>query len=380
MKRIVVIGANSFQNPLILKAKEMGYETHVFAWKDGSVGERTADVFYPVSIVEKDTILEQCRRICPDAVVSIGSDLAMLTVNYVAKELGLPCNSMECTRISTNKYEMRKAFQAAGLAVPHFGEAVWDTLAESFRNFSLPVIVKPTDRSGSRGITKLERWEDFPQAAAFAVENSFEKKAIVEEYLTGEEYSCECISFQGRHYFLALTKKYTTGAPHFIETGHLEPSGLSSAQAEKVKVEVFRALDALKVENGASHTEFRLGERDEIKIIEVGARMGGDCIGSDLVKLSTGFDYVRMVIDTACGKEPNLKPDGKPRTAGIRFVFREQDLEPLERLKRELPESICFVSEMEEIRPGAVTDSSARFGYYIAAFDSAEQAKEYLAL
>ena len=110
MKRIVVIGANSFQNPLILKAKEMGYETHVFAWKDGSVGERTADVFYPVSIVEKDTILEQCRRICPDAVVSIGSDLAMLTVNYVAKELGLPCNSMECTRISTNKYEMRKAF------------------------------------------------------------------------------------------------------------------------------------------------------------------------------------------------------------------------------------------------------------------------------
>ena len=74
MKKIVIIGANSFQNPLILKAKEMGYETHVFAWKDGSVGERTADVFYPISIVEKEAILEQCRQIQPDAVASIGSD------------------------------------------------------------------------------------------------------------------------------------------------------------------------------------------------------------------------------------------------------------------------------------------------------------------
>ena len=101
-KKIVIIGANSFQNPLILKAKALGYETHVFAWQDGSIGERTADHFYPISIVERDVILEKCREIQPDAVASIGSDLAMLTVNYVAGKLGLPCNSMECTEISTN--------------------------------------------------------------------------------------------------------------------------------------------------------------------------------------------------------------------------------------------------------------------------------------
>lgn len=78
-KKIVIIGANSFQNPLILKAKALGYETHVFAWQDGSIGERTADHFYPISIVERDVILEKCREIQPDAVASIGSDLAMLT-------------------------------------------------------------------------------------------------------------------------------------------------------------------------------------------------------------------------------------------------------------------------------------------------------------
>lgn len=380
MKKIAIIGANSFQNPLIEKAKEMGYETHVFAWKDGSVGERTADVFYPISIVEKEVILEQCRRIQPDAVVSIGSDLAMLTVNYVAGELGLPGNSMECTRISTNKYEMRKSFQRAGVTVPRFSAADSDTKAEDLKDFTLPVIVKPTDRSGSRGITKLENWEGLADAVRFSVENSFEKKAIIEEYLTGEEYSCECISYHGAHHFLALTKKYTTGAPHFIETGHLEPSGLSSGQIEKVKTEVFHALDALKVENGASHTEFRIDENDVIKIIEVGARMGGDCIGSHLVQLSTGFDFVRMVIDVASGKEPDLIPAGPQKTAYIHFVFRKKDLELLERLKRECPQSISYISELEEIHEGAVRDSSTRFGYFIAAFESEEQAKEYLPL
>lgn len=378
MKRIVIIGANSFQNPLILKAKEMGFETHVFAWKDGSVGERTADFFYPISIVEREQILEECRRIKPDAITSIGSDLAMLTVNYVAGELGLPCNSMESTRISTNKYAMRRAFLAAGVPVSEFREADSRTGVEEMGTLKLPVIVKPTDRSGSRGITKLEDWKGFSEALKLAVENSFEKKAIVEECLTGEEYSCECISYKGTHYFLALTKKYTTGHPHFIETGHLEPSGLSAEQEEKVKKAVFQALDALKVENGASHSEFMIDKTDTVKMIEVGARMGGDCIGSDLVPLSTGYDFVRMVIDVACGKAPDFEKIHKGGAAYIRFVFNHQDLERLERLKREIPEHIWFVSELEPVREGRVTDSSTRFGYYILAFDSVEQAGEYV--
>ncbi|MCI8333550.1 MAG: ATP-grasp domain-containing protein [Lachnospiraceae bacterium] len=380
MKKIVIIGANSFQNPLILKAKEMGFETHVFAWKDGSIGERTADYFYPISIVEREKVLKECRRIQPDAVASIGSDLAMLTVNYVAEQLGLPGNSMECTIMSTNKYEMRKAFQAEGVSVPKFAEADLDTKPEDLEGFTLPVIVKPTDRSGSRGITKVEAWGDFSKAVRFSVENSFEKKAIVEEYLTGEEYSCECISYRGRHHFLAFTKKFTTEAPHFIETGHLEPSGLSLLQTERAKKEVFQALDALKVENGASHTEFRIDENDTVRIIEVGARMGGDCIGSDLVQISTGYDFVRMVIDVASGKEPDFTLGGEKKVAYVHFIFRKEDLELLERLKGECPEKIRFVSELEEIREGEVTDSSTRFGYFIAAFDTMEQVKEYINL
>lgn len=380
MKKIAIIGANGFQNPLILKAKEMGFETHVFAWRDGSIGERTADYFYPISIVEKDEILEKCREIQPDAVASIGSDLAMLTVSYVAGKLGLPCNSMECARISTNKYEMRRAFQAAGVSVPGFREVDVNTRAEELAELALPVIVKPTDRSGSRGITKLESWDSFSEAVQNSVEDSFEKKAIVEEYLRGQEYSCECISYGGTHRFLAVTKKYTTGAPHFIETGHLEPSDLTKAQIERVKAAVFQALTALKVENGASHAEFMLDDAEQVKIIEVGARMGGDCIGSDLVQISTGFDFVRMVIDVACGKEPDFTKVSVEKTAYIHFIFTKEDLELLLRLRREIPDKIWFVSELKEIHEGAVTDSSGRFGYFILTFDNVDQAKEYVKL
>ena len=302
MRKIAIIGANSFQNPLILKAKEMGFETHVFAWQDGSIGEKTADYFYPISIVEKEEILEKCREIQPEAVVTIASDLANITVQYVAEGLGLVHNSRESIEISTNKYLMRQAFAKAGVPTPKFMVAEEGQDLSEAKEMSYPVIVKPTDRSGSRGINKISSFEELPAAIKDSVENSFQKKAIIEEYLEGEEYSCECISYKGKHHFLAVTKKYTTGAPHFIETGHLEPAKLPEGKEDKVIGQIFQALDALKIENGASHSEFKMDAEGNVKIIEIGSRMGGDCIGSDLVKISTGYDFVQMVIETALGK------------------------------------------------------------------------------
>ena len=110
MKKVVVIGANAFQYPLIKKAKDRGYETHVFAWEDGAVGKEIADYFYPISIVEKEPILEKCREIKPDAVCTIASDLATKTVCFLAEKLGLPGNTIRCSEIATDKHLMRKAF------------------------------------------------------------------------------------------------------------------------------------------------------------------------------------------------------------------------------------------------------------------------------
>ncbi len=373
MKKIAIIGANDFQNPLILKAKSLGYETHVFAWQDGSIGEKTADYFYPISIVEKDEILKKCKEIGIDAIATIASDLATLTVNYVAEKLGLPGNSLECTKKSTNKYEMRKAFKEAGVATPGFEIVSSPEDIEKLSNMEYPLIVKPTDRSGSRAITKIYKKEELEEAISKAIENSFEKKAIVEEYIEGNEFSAEGITYNGEHKFLTITRKATTGAPHFIETGHIEPAGLTKNMKEKIYNELTKALTALKITNSATHSEFKITPNGDIRIIEIGARMGGDCIGSDLVQISTGYDFVKMVIDVAMGNKPSFEKVTEPKIAVIRFIFNKKDLEDFERVKKEAPELIYFVSKIEDISSHKVVDSSSRFGFYILACENKEK-------
>lgn len=369
MKKVVIIGANEFQNKLILKAKEMGYETHVFAWKSGDIGERTADYFYPISIIDKELILEKCKEIKPDAVVSIASDLAVITVNYVANELGLNCNNPEYSLICTNKFEMRKALKKSGIKVPNFQKVVE---VENVKVDSFPVIVKPTDRSGSRAIALVKNEKELKKALKNAISNSFEKSAIVEEVIEGEEYSCECISYKGKHHFLTITKKYTTGFPKCIETGHMQPSDLTVDEIENVKKLVFKSLDALHISNGASHTEFKIDSDKNIGIIEIGARMGGDCIGSDLVKISTGYDFTKMVIDVAMNKEPSFEKVSEPMIAVIKFIFSNSDLEKLEKLVKNYPEILYYKSEINDTNH-EVVDSSTRYGFYIFKFKNDEE-------
>lgn len=379
MKKIVIIGAGEFQNPLILKAKEMGYETHVFAWKSGDIGEQTADYFYPVSIIEKEEILEISKKIEPSAVISIGSDLATLTVNYVARGLGLTCNAPNNDFYSTNKYLMRKAFKEAGVRVPAFVcTDGTQKIEELKKNFEFPVIVKPTDRSGSRGVTKVTKESELRAAIEQSIEESFEKKAIIEEEIKGKEYSCECISFEGEHYFLTFTEKFTTGEPHYIEIGHIEPAVFPLETEAYIKEEIKKALDALEVKYGASHSEFRVDENGNMKIIEIGARMGGDCIGSDLVPISTGNDFMKMVIESAEGQQPVVRENQK-NIAFIRFIFNERDREILDEAeKRE--DVVCVRKEIKPITSDIVTDSSRRFGFYIFACSSRKIAEEIMAL
>ena len=365
MKKLVIIGANDFQNQLILKAKSLGYETHVFAWEDGAVGKDTADYFYPISIIEKDEILEKCKEIKPDGVCSIASDLASITVNYVAEKLGLPCNQTKFTNIQTNKYAMRQALMNAKLPCPKFVLADENFDLNELKDFQFPIIVKPTDRSGSRNIMKLESTDGVMKAISEACETSFEHKAIIEEYIDGDEYSMETISYCGEHHYLATTKKFTTGAPHFIETGHCQPSGLSAEILDNAKASIKKALTALHIENSAGHSEFKVDKDGNIKIIEIGARMGGDCIGSDLVYLSTGNDFMKMVIDVVTGNKPEVLKEPKNENVTIKFIFTQSDIDEMNKLKENYPESIYRISDLEIENLGNTVDSSSRVGYYI---------------
>lgn len=375
MKKLAIIGASYLQEPLIQKAKSRGIETHVFAWEAGDVGEKSADHFYPISIVEKDEILEKCRQTGIDGICSISSDLAAVTVNYVADKMGLTCNSAECTYLTTNKHLMREAFEKNGDPSP---KSILVNSAKDTEGISLnfPVIVKPLDRSGSRGITKVESTEELDNAIEKALEAGFEKSVLIEEFVEGVEYSVEYISWEGEHTFLALTKKYTTGAPAFIETGHMEPADVDDDTLERIKNVTVHALDSLKVRYGASHSEIKISKSGEIKLIEIGARMGGDNIGSSLVSLSTGYDFLGAVIDVALGVAPSYH-FGKRSCAGIRFVLSEEDVKVFEMIKKEHPKMLVE-SDVHAVTSREVSDSSKRFGYFTIASPNREDIQRFM--
>lgn len=377
MKKLAIIGASHFQNPLILKAREKGIETHVFAWQCGDIGETTADYFYPISITEKELILDECRKIGVDGVLTIASDLANITASYVANKLGLTANGVDCVQKSTNKHLMRLAFEEGGDPSPR---SVLLAPGDDIGCLDLdyPVIVKPADRSGSRGVSKVGNADALTKAISRAYGESFSEEVLVEEYVEGREFSVECISWQGKHAFLAITEKFTTGAPGFIETGHLEPARVSGEVLHNVQAIVFHALDTLGIKYGASHSEVKIDEGGVIKIIEIGSRMGGDYIGSDLVRLSTGYDYLSAVIDVALGVEPDEASDlSLGKQAAVRFVFDQEDLAVLDELKRNSPEILCYESSIKELNH-EVVDSSTRFGCYIFSADSLADVAPYL--
>lgn len=365
MKKIAIIGASYLQLPLVRRAKEMGIYTICFAWEEGAVCKDVVDMFYPVSIVEKDQILEICEQENIDGICTIASDVAAPTVSYVAEQMGLIGNSYGSALRANNKYLMRQAFAAADVPCPIFKcltQGVNELTSEGVKEMGLPLIVKPSDRSGSLGVTKVEKEEDLIPAIKAAQEYSFKHEAMVEQFIEGREISVEFISYQGIHYPLQITDKVTTEAPHFVEIAHHQPADLSKAQYEEIYELTKRALTALGVTNGASHSEYRITKEGKIYVMEIGARMGGDFIGSDLVQLSTGYDFLRGVIEVALGKfaEPHLT---KHNYSGVYFLSEATAyLKPIIE-QHALPEIVQAEITDPELHP--LTCSGDRSGYLI---------------
>jgi len=173
-----------------------------------------------------------------------------------------------------------------------------------------------------------------------------------------------------------LTHKFTTGAPNFIETGHMEPAPVDEDTYTRVKDVVFHALDSLQIRYGASHSELKIAEDGTIRLIEIGGRMGGDFIGSALVEATTGVDFVKAVIDVALGNKPqwDTKSTG---VAAVRFVFNQADLDILNELKKTAPQYFV-ASNVEELDDRTVTDSASRFGYFLMRADNLSALLPYL--
>lgn len=361
-KKIAIIGASYLQQPLVEKCKELGVYSICFAWEEGAVCKDLCDKFYPISTIDKDAILKVCQEEKIDGITTIASDVATLTVNYVAEKMGLVGNPDKYSLTATNKYLMRQCFMEHSVPSPKFA-LVDDEDHYQITGFKFPLIVKPTDRSGSRGVEKVLDPVQLEEAISRARKASFEHKAVIEEFVTGREISVESISYHGKHHILQITDKVTTGSPFFVELEHHQPSSLPENVKQRVCAIVLSALDALHIKCGASHSELKITEDGDIRVIEIGARMGGDFIGSDLVKLSTGYDFLKGVIDVAFGEfeEPQLT---QSKYSGVYFLCKEtESILPIINNSDNYPEIVR--AEVTDPVLRKIEQSADRSGYFI---------------
>ena len=366
-KTLAVIGASYLQMPLVRKAKDMGLRVICFAWAGGAVCAEECDKFYPISIIEKEKILEVCRQERVSGVTSIASDVAVPTIAYVTSELGLTGNSVESALRSTDKYEMRRALRDAGVPCPPFVEVSSADECEAAVGLHYPLIVKPVDRSGSMGVMEVDDVHELRAAVEKAIGCSLGKKAIVEECITGmHEISVEGLSWNGEYRILAMTDKVTTGKPHYVELAHHQPAHVDGDLRNRVEDAVRKGIAALGIRCGASHAELMITGTGEIFVTEIGARMGGDFIGSNLVELSTGVDFLKAVIDCALGEFTGLSRKSHADCAGVWFYAPETEwVRDVIRNHLEYPEIV--ESELQHETAIELTRSADRSGYFIYA-------------
>lgn len=322
-KRLLVLAAGILQVPVIKKAKEKGYYVIAVDGDSNAIGLQYADKAICANITDEEIMLEIAREQHVDGVIHPCSEVSMNVMGRINDELGLAGITKEQAIRATNKHLMREAFEKGNAPSPKSiltdsAEDAWEHLQN---DFSTDGILKPSRNSGSRGIAKVVRdmnKADFIKAYNIALDESRDKSVLIEQFIEGPEFSIEIIVWNGKVNVLTVTDKKTTGAPHFVELGHNQPSCYSNEDVETLKAAAVAGVKALGVNNCACHAEAKL-MNGKAYLMEIGARLGGDFISTELTHLSTGIDMVAAAINVALGIEPDLSVKEEPKGACIRY-------------------------------------------------------------
>jgi biotin carboxylase len=377
MKKLLVIGASILQLPAIKLAKELGYYVGVIDYDPKAIGIPYADEYFNVSTIDAEGVTACAKSFAPDGIMTLATDMPMRSIAKASSALGLPGISFDTAVKSTDKGEMIKAFEAHSVEHPwYFILSSPEELDGILDKISFPCISKPTDNSGSRGVMLVQSESELREAVAYSSKNGRGGSVIVEEYLKGPEVSVEIITLHGIPHVLNVTDKLTTGAPHFVEMGHSQPSALAPETVEQIKDLACRAVKAVGIENGPAHVEIMSTDKGP-RMVELGARMGGDCITTHLVPLSTGINMIEATIRIACGEQPDIERKFEkgsairyfnPAPGVIKEIVGVEDALKIEGVKE-----ISFVKK-EGDSIGTIGSSTDRAGFVIAQGKTAKEA------
>lgn len=376
MQKLMILGASVLQLSLIKKAKNLGLHVIVVDQNKNAVGVKEADDFYAVSTLDVDSILQIAKKEEIDGIMTTGSDLPMKVVGAVSDELKLNSISAETAELATNKIKMINKFKEKKVPSPFFKE-INNYNGESI-DFDLPFIVKPANNSGSRGVKLVLDKYDISESLNYAKSFDVNGNILIEEYLTGQEISVEGIVIEDKLEIITLTKKFVSSGAYFVETGHVQPFIVNKSLYEEIEKCCQLTIESLNINKGPVHIELFVTEYGP-KVIEAGARMGGDFITSDLVTLSTGVDFEEMSIIQALGGEVRIPKNLNGNFCAIKFIYSTtvgyllevNGIEEAQKLK-----NIKKIGISKEIGDmiSSIKNSNDRIGYIISLGETEEDA------
>lgn len=378
-KAILVFGVGILQGSLIRRAQDMG----LFVVGIDPCGEAycrdVVDVFEVVGGQDFEGTMAVAKKYNVSAVVTTATDKPLVMMARVAKELGLRFFSEETAIVSTDKFLMKERFMANGIPCAK-GKVI--STEKDASDMVFPVIVKPRDNSGSRGVKLCNNLQELEETIQEALDNSKKDTVLVEEFIEGREFSIEALHYDGKSEVIQFTEKKTTPFPYNVELGHIQPANISEEQKNQIRRIISLIGSALNFEYCPSHTELKINDRG-IFIIETSPRLGGDYITSLLTPLSTGINMEDQLLHIALGEHVDVTIGRIDRAAGVRFfdlplgVVKSIHLDADKFLSNSnIVDFSLDVKKGDRIKP--ITSSLNRYGQVIVKEDTFEDVRNML--
>lgn len=307
MKRILMLGGSLYQTFAIKEAVRMGYHVITCDYLPENPGHKFAHEYYNVSTTDKEAVLDLARRLEVDGVVAYASDPAAPVAAYVSEKLGLPTSPYESVEILSNKDLFRKYLQGHGFNSPlAMGFSSYDEAVANKHRFKLPVMVKPVDSSGSKGINKLTSWDQLEEYVKDALSYSRSKRIIIEEFIDkqGWQISGDAFSVDGKLVFHCFGNEYYNpkGKKDFAPIGESWPFMMDPKYIDILVEDLQRLITSLGMRSTAYNVEAIVDKSGKVYILELGARSGGSLI-PQITRYATGVDMVPYVIKAAVGED-----------------------------------------------------------------------------
>ncbi len=305
-KKILFLGASPFQIPPIKYAKEQGHHVITVDYLPDNPGHQFGDEYHNCSTTDKEAILALSRKLRIDGIVAYASDPAAPTQAYVAEQLGLVGNPPHSVDILARK-DLFRDFLAANdfLSPPSKSFYELDAAKGWFETVDKPVIVKPVDSSGSKGVHKIDSIDQLEFAFNHALQFSREKKIVVEEFFERDGYQIAGDGFvvDGKLVFRCWANEHFDHLCNgLVPVGESFPAVMSDYTQDQAHRETQRLLDLLQIKNGALNFDFHYDKEGNFSFLELGPRNGGNLI-PEVTKYATGVDMVKYTVDSALGMD-----------------------------------------------------------------------------